>query len=110
MDKNEILEMSRNENKNGDEREQNINLKASNIGLVVSMLLAVIYAIVGMIVLENNLLWYSGLSIVHAGGAVRYWIMFAKLKVKSNLWLAICQTALSVGMIALLIMEMVKAC
>ena len=110
MDKNEILAKSRNENKKGDEREQNINLKASNIGLCVSLILALIYAIVGMIVLENNLLWFTGLSIVHAGAAVRYWITFAKLKGNMNLGLAICQTVLSVGTIAMVIIEMVKAC
>lgn len=108
MDKNEILEKSRAENKNGDERVQDINLKAANIGNLVSLILALIYAIVGMFVLENRLLLFACLSIVHIGAAVRNWISFAKLKRKNDLIYAIIQTALSGLTIAIVIIDIVK--
>ena len=108
MDKNEILEKSRAENKNGDERAQDINLKATNIGTLVSLILALIYAIVGMVILENRLMWFVCLSIVHIGTAVRHWISFAKLKRKNDLIYAIIQTALSGLTIAIVIIDIVK--
>ena len=52
MDKNEILEMSRNENKNGDEREKSAFAQASKIAMIVGNIFCAILAVVALL-LQN---------------------------------------------------------
>ena len=53
MDKNEILEMSRAENKNGDEMQKSAFAQASKIAMIVSNILCAILAVVAWVL--NNL-------------------------------------------------------
>lgn len=92
MDKNEILEMSRNENKNGDEREKNIVVKAGNLGKLVGIIVAIVFAIIEMALTKVGAVSYASLAIVKASICATDWYNFAKTKEKRFLIAGILET------------------
>ena len=93
MDKNEILEMSRNENKQGDEREKNIVVKAGNLGKFVGIIVAFVFAIIEMALTKKvGAVSYASLAIVHASMCATDWYNFAKTKEKRFLIAGILET------------------
>ena len=93
MDKNEILEMSRNENKNGDEMQKNIVVKAGNLGKLVGIIVAIVFAIIEMALTKKvGAVSYVSLAIFKATICATDWYNFAKIKEKRFLIAGILET------------------
>ena len=69
MNKDDVLQMSREENQNGDEREKDIQLRSYAIGAVIGMFLCVIFMFIEYFVFDRRL---TPILIIYAG------MMFAK--------------------------------
>ena len=113
MDKDEILEMSRNENKKGDEREKSAFAQASKIACAVGDIFCAILAVVALVL--NNLelvpniefvlltAWAVGDSI----SGTQKLVLYSKTKNKNDLMLGIIYIVLSAVCLAGLIYFMV---
>ncbi len=87
MDKNEILEKSRIENENGDERQQ-IGIKnAGNISVIVASTLCVIFAFIRLFILHEDV--FDLTCILFSINSTNYIIQYIYLKKKSYLLLSI---------------------
>lgn len=92
MDKKEILEKSRAENKNKDVYEQEILKQASASSMRVMMILAAIFFVIQIFVGDsmNFGLW----AIVFSANMTTFWVKYRKLRDKHELALAIAYTVL----------------
>lgn len=92
MDKNEILEKSRAENKNKDVYEQEVLKQASRSAVVVQMTLAVVFFVVQIFAGKgiNWELW----AIVFSANMTINWVKYIKLHRQYELVIAIAYTAL----------------
>ena len=96
LSRDEILEISRQENKNGDEREKQTYAKASSIGFAVSLLIAGIIILVNVIVKDR--LPIEVLLIVSSAQAAQSFITAYGVRKTRKLYisLAIVMTVVSV--------------
>ena len=87
MNKDEILKMSREENQNGDEREEKIKLRSYAISAAIGALLCMVFVFIEEIVFDRStaLIW-----IIYFGMMLSKSILDAvKLKKKSDICLSI---------------------
>lgn len=113
MDKNEILEMSRNENKQGDEMQKNAFAQASKIACIVGGVFCAILVVVAMVL--NNLelvpniefVLFTAWAIFHSISGTQKLVLYSKTKNKNDLLLGIIYIVLSAVCLAGLIYFMV---
>lgn len=98
MDKDEILEKSRSENKNRDVYEQEISLEANTYALIVLLALATVFFVVQ--VFTGGGINYGIYAIVFSGHMTTAWVKYIKLKRKKDILLAIPSTLLVLGLSA----------
>lgn len=97
MDKDEILEMSRNENKQGDEMQKGVRVKASSIGGIVGAAVALIFVILELALAQSfGLVAFVGFTICNASSCATNWYNFAKTKEKKYLIGGIIETITTV--------------
>ena len=87
MNKDDILQKSREENKNGDEREEKIKLRSYAISAAIGALLSMIFVFIENVILDRNttLIW-----IIYCGMMFSKNILDAiKLKKKSDIVLSV---------------------
>ena len=109
MDKNEILEMSRAENKKGDERDKNAFEQASTIAMIVGNILCVVLAVVALFLSNLDLVknidfvlftaWTVGDSIC----GTQKLVLYTKTKKKNDLIAGIFNIIVAVACLAGLI-------
>ena len=113
MDKNEILEMSRAENKKGDERDKNAFAQASTIAMLVGNILCAVLAVVALLLSNLELVkniefvlftaWTVGDSIC----GTQKLVLYAKTKKKNDLIAGVIYTITATVCLAALIYFMV---
>ena len=94
MNKNEILEKSRNENKTADPYEMEINAKACSYGLWSALILSVILTAVKL--LREQMFDFSFVAMLCVLNAVMYTYKAVKLKEKKLVTPAICYDIVAV--------------
>lgn len=92
MDKNEILEKSRAENKNKDIYEQEVLKQTSYYALLALLILATLFLIVQ--ILTGGGINYGLYALVFCGNMTTTWVKYIKLKQKNLLFIAVLYTLL----------------
>lgn len=105
MNKNEILEKSRNENKKADPYEMEVTRKGTEYGMIAACTLATILFIIHY--LQGQGLNYELYAIVMTANAVSAFYNVIKLKEKKYIIQAICFSIMIPILIFLIILEMV---
>ena len=95
MNKEEILQASRNENQNLDVYELEVISRAQRVGGIIGICVAFTLMVVEAVLFDNGANYGFALIILSAGAGL--WIYKAsKLKRKHEILLAVCQTLLSI--------------
>lgn len=105
MNKNEILEKSRNENKNADPYEMEVNAKALSHGMWSALLVCVIITFIKFI--KEDEFDYSILAMIWVLNAVTYTYKAVKLKEKKFIQVAVCYDIVAVIWTAVAILQIV---
>ncbi len=107
MNREEILEKSRIENRNQDVYEKEVIIAGSKYACLVAGLVATIFVVVQIVVGEGKN--YGLYAIVLAMPMGGYWYKFAKLRKKHDLVAAVWYTLLVVGLMAVHISALIAA-
>lgn len=106
MNKNEILEKSRNENKNADPYEMEINAKAGSYGVIAALILCFILFLIQ--IFAGHGLNYGLWAICSILNAAASCYKAAKLKTKNLTFIAVSYSIMSVLLIAAAIIQIIK--
>lgn len=104
MDRNEILEKSRNENKITDEYETHIRLKAGKISKAVGVAIAFILVWIEAIFLDTSVISWTALTIAFGMIAIEDWIVIIIGKSKTQWFSVIFDTLAFIVFLIRLIM------
>ena len=106
MNKEEILQRSRSENKGNDEYERQVLEKAGRLAAQVGLLVCCIIAVTSVAVTErvNSACWVIYFSI----HATLFWTKYRHLKRRHELMLAAVSTAVGLLFLSLFIVEMIR--
>ncbi len=107
MNREEILEKSRIENRNQDVYEKEVIIAGSKYACLVAGLVATIFVVVQIVVGEGKN--YGLYAIVLAMPMGGYWYKFAKLRKKHDLVAAVWYTLLVVGLMVVHISALIAA-
>lgn len=109
MDKNEILEKSRKENRGGDERESQITAKAWQLGAAVGILICGIVMTVFEIVFDEPMKYVADNMMIYFGMvATVFTVKAVKLRAKHEIVLAALLWAFFVFFTAVFVLSFIK--
>ena len=106
MDKDEVLELSRKDNKKMDERENEIILHANQIAFAVGTLICVVFTVLEAVFSDafNPVPWAIYFSMTGSESAVKYY----KLHKNSDLAISIIEIICAALMVSYYIVKLVK--
>jgi len=103
MNKEEILAKSREENKNADERELNIRLKAGKIAKAFGIAIAFILVFIETVFFEESAIGWTALTIAFGMNTIEDWVSFVSIKKKTDLFSVIFDTTVFIFSIVMII-------
>lgn len=106
MNKEEILAKSRIENKQIDERELQIRLKASRIAKAFGIAIAFLLVLVEGVWFDMPIIGWTALTIAFGMNAIEDWIVVFGVKKKSEWATVVFDTAFLIAAVVMLIKEM----
>ena len=110
MEKREILEKAKKENKYGDELYKQVHMQGSKLGMAVGILICGIMALVDVIIhSEMTLMSIPAMLIEMAMQCTMYTVLAVKCKKRGDIIMACLFGVLVIGLIAFLIVRLVTA-
>ncbi len=103
MNKEDILAKSREDNKNADERELQVRLRANNIAKAIGVAVAFLLVFVEGVFLNRPEIGWTAMTIAFAMNTLETWIVFFATKKKTEIFTLILNPAILVGSILMLI-------
>ncbi len=103
MNKEDILEKSRKENKVADERELHIRLKAGRIAKAFGIVIAFLLVLIEGVFFDMPVIGWTALTIAFGMNAIEDWIVVISTKKKTELFAVIFDTAMLICSLIMLI-------
>lgn len=103
MNKEDILSLSRQENKQADEYETHIRLKAGKISKAMGVAIAFLLVLIDEVWLATAEIGWTALTIAFGMNTIEDWIVVIGTKVKSEWFTTLFDTAMLIASVVMLI-------